>query len=573
MRVRGAELVVRALRDGGVRRVFGIPGTHNIELWDALERSSIEPVLVADERSGAFLADGLARSSDEVAVLALVPGAGATHAASGIAEAFLDQVPVTVLATGIRTDTGAAYQLHDIDQMALLAPVVRAAIPVREAVEIYPAVRRALELARSGVPGPVVVEVPANLLMLTQRVGDLRYEPEPWRPPEPEPGLVEEVARRLNLARRPLLYVGWGARRAVRELLRVAEALRAPVATTIQGKGVFPEDHPLFLWNGLGAQAPPFVRRIARAADCVLAVGCRFAEVATGSYGFELPPELIHVDLDPAVPGRNYPVSLAVTADAHAFLAALAPLLDERPADRELEVAIADGHAALRRQWRRRRSEGRVTPAALFEALAGLVARDAIFVTDSGNGTFLAMEHLRLGGPGRFLAPVDFSAMGYAVPAAMGAKLAHPGRDVVALPGDGAFLMTGTELATAAARRLGVLVVVLRDGKLNQIAQFQRIPLGRETCTRLPAYSVTEVARGLGCEAFAAAVDGELGPALEAALEAARAGRPAVVEVALDPEVRTWFTRGVVRTNFFRLPPGDRVRMLARAVARRIRRP
>lgn len=572
-RIRGSELVVEALEAEGVRWTFGIPGTHNIELYDALDRSRIEPVLITDERSGAFLADAIGRSGGDVGVLNLVPGAGATHAASGIAEAFMDQVPLVVLLCGIRADTGAAFQLHSIDQAAMLRPIAKAVYQVREAGEIVPAVRGAFAEARSGIPGPVVVEIPANLLMLTQEVDDQPWSPRRWEPPGPVEEVVAAAAEALAAAERPLLYVGRGARAAGPQLVRLAEALRSPVATTIQGKGVFPEHHPLFLWNGLGAQAPPFVRRIGSAADCVLAIGCRFAEVATGSYGFELPENLIHVDLDPAVPGANYPARLAVVADAGRFLQALLPLVERREPDPRLEVQIAEGHRRVRAQERKRRSRLGVSPSLLFEALERLTGSGTIYVTDSGNGTFLAMEHLRLSGPDRFLGPVDFSCMGYSVPAAIGAKLAHPDRDVVGLAGDGAFLMTGMELLTASRMGVAPLIIVLRDGKLAQIAQFQRIPLGRETCSELPFYGLGEIASGLGCETFAVAADDGLEATLERALEVTREQRrPAVVDLAIDSSTKTWFTRGVVRTNFFRLPPRDRWRMLGRALLRRVRR-
>ncbi len=571
--VRGSQLAVEALETAGVRWTFGIPGTHNIELYDALDRSKVDPILVADERSAAFLADGIARSGGGVGVLNLVPGAGATHAASGIAEAFMDQVPMVVLSCGIRNDTGTAFQLHSIDQVRLLQPISKAVHTVSSASEIYPAIRRAFEEAVRGVPGPVVVEIPANLLMLTQEVEDAVWTAEPWDPVAPDPELVDRAVAKLERAQRPLLYVGRGAAGAVPQVIRLAEALRSPVATTIQGKGVFPERHPLFLWNGLGAQAPPFVRKIGAAADCVLAIGCRFAEVATGSYGFELPRELIHVDLDAHVFDRNYQAALSIESDAGRFLDAVLAAIGRRQPVKQVEVAIAEGHRQVVADWRRWRSEKSVTPWLVFDLLQEMTGKGAIYTADSGNGTFLAMEHLRLDAPNRFLAPVDFSAMGYSVPAAIGAKLSHPDRDVVALSGDGAFLMTGMELLTASRLGVAPLVLVLRDGMLVQIAQFQRIPLGRATCSELPLYGLGEIAAGLGCETLCVAHDDVLEETLEKALQITREERrPVVLDVAIDYSQSTWFTKGVVKTNFFRLPRRDRWRMLGRALVRRVRR-
>jgi len=570
-RLRGSKLVVAALRDEGVRHTFGIPGTHNIELYDALaDEPSIEPVLVTDEQAASFLADGVSRTSDQVGVLNVVPGAGVTHCLSGVAEAYLDHVPMVVLACGIRSDTGAAYQLHDIDQIAILRPVTKSAVRVRTADEIYPAIRRAFDVARSGCPGPTAVEIPADLMMLTQDAAEPRHEPMPDPVAPPDPEQVRAAARLLVEAEHPAVYVGAGAAGAAGLLPELAERLGAPVTTTISGKGVFPERHPLWLWNGFGAQAPRFVRDVMDRCDCLLAVGCRFGEVATGSYGLTPPRRLIHVDVDPTVFGRNYPVELAAAADARGFVSALLDALEGGARRPDLEAEIAAGHEEVLAKWRDTISGDGVTPWRLFEALQRHCREDAVYATDSGNGTFLAMEHLRLARPGRFLAPVDFSCMGYSVPAAIGAAFANPGRDVVALAGDGALLMTGLELVTAAAYRVAPLVCVLHDGQLGQIAQFQRIPLNRSTCTDLPAFDLGAFATAVGARYFRVTRDHELDTVLPEALELTRSFVPALVDVHVDYAEKTYFTRGVVATNFWRFPWPDRFRMLGRALYRRL---
>jgi acetolactate synthase-1/2/3 large subunit len=572
MRTRGSKLVVQALRDEGAKHVFGIPGTHNIELWDALsDEESVQSVLVADERGAAFMADGLARTSGEVGVLNLVPGAGVSQAMSGIAEAYMDGVPVVVLACGIRSDTGHAYQLHAVDQAAMLWPVVKDVRQVRRAAEIYPAVRRAFQIARRETPGPVVVEIPANLYMLVQEVESVGFEPDPELPAEPDRDLVEQAAKMLAAAKQPALYLGFGAAGAAELLVPLAEQLGAPVTTTFSGKGVYPEDHPLFLWNGFGAQAPKFVRQVMDRCDCLLAIGCRFSEVTTGSYGLDIPENLVHVDINAEVFNRNFQAKVAIRADARLFVEALCELIEGERPWQTLGERITEGHRRVREQWQRSPDETRVSPIHLFEALQRHCSADTIFATDSGNGTFLAMEQLRLmGGPGCFIAPVDFSCMGYAVPAAIGAALANPGRDVVALPGDGALLMTGLELLTAGSYRAAPLVCVLRDGKLAQIAQFQKIPMNRETASVLPDYSVQGLAETVGAKYFRVIRDHELDTVVPAALEVTRDGRPAVVEVAIDYSRKTYFTKGVVKTVFWRLPWGDRLRMLGRALKRRL---
>jgi acetolactate synthase-1/2/3 large subunit len=215
-------------------------------------------------------------------------------------------------------------------------------------------------------------------------------------------------------------------------------------------------------------------------------------------------------------------------------------------------------------------SDGRVSPHLLLNALQATFGPETIFTSDSGNGTFLAVEGLRLEKPGRLLAPVDFSCMGYAVPAAIGAKLARPGAPVVALAGDGAFLMTGLELLTAAQNGLGVAVFVLRDRELAQIAQFQATALGRKASSTLADHDLLGLARALGAEALAISTDGEIRSVVSSAKEIADAGRPVLVEVAIDYSVKTFFTRGVVKTNFLRLPWADRLRFVLRALARKL---
>ncbi|HEU5320633.1 MAG TPA: thiamine pyrophosphate-binding protein, partial [Methylomirabilota bacterium] len=368
MKKTGAALVVKALEDEGIPFTFGIPGTHNIELYDALaESKSVRPVLVTDEQSAGFMADAVWRASGRMACANLVPGAGLTHALSGIAEAFMDTVPLLVLGCGIRRDTGMGYQLHDVDQLAIVRPVTKGQLLPTRGEDIYPMIRRACRLAREGAPGPVMVEIPANLYLTTHE-GETA-DPGPIAPPPAPPAAdLERAASLLAKARRPLLYLGLGARGAGAGLVALAERLEAPVSTTFQGKGVFPETHPLFLWPGFGDAAPGFARKIARGCDLTLAIGCRFGEVATASYGLTPPAPLVHVDIEPTVLGRNFEAEVAIAADAAAFLDALLPRLAPRPADAALRTRIREGHEGVWREWHEAAGT-RVTPALLLEAL------------------------------------------------------------------------------------------------------------------------------------------------------------------------------------------------------------
>lgn len=566
----GGDIVVRALEDEGVGFAFGIPGTHNIELYDSLIRStSVRPVLVTDEQSASFMADGVARASGQLAAVNVVPGAGLTHALSGIAEAYLDGVPMLVLACGIRRDTGMAFQLHDVDQLAIARPVTKAQLRAEHGSEIYATVRRACQVARSAPAGPVLVEIPAEHYFF--RHDAYLQAPEPWpAPPATQGDHVERARQWIGASRRPLLYLGLGAIQAGAALVALAERLNAPVATTISGKGIFDEKHALWLWCGFGAAAPSFVRKIAASCDLTVAIGCRFSEVGTGSYGMEPPGKLIHVDVDPSVLGKNYPADLPVVSDAANFVTSLLPHLTSRSVDESLRRDIRSGHEEVRQGWATPDNSEGVSPPYLLETVQKLVGDDAVYTTDSGNGTFLAMECLRLPHPRSFLAPVDYSCMGYAVPGALGAALACPDRRVIALAGDGAFLMTGLELLTARQLNLPVMVLVLRDRELAQISQFEQIALGQKSCSELPDYDLAAICKGVRVEYLALHRNADVETILKQALTVTGSGLPVVVEVAIDYSQKTYFTRGVVRTNLGRLPWPDRIRFVLRALGRRL---
>ena len=388
----GAAIVLQALEDEGIRLAFGIPGTHNIELYDVLASSDlVRPVLVTDEQSASFMADAAWRASGVMACVNVVPGAGLTHAMSGIAEAFMDAVPMLVLGCGIRRDTGFAYQLHDIDQAAIVSAVTKGTFRPERGEEIYTTIRRACALAREGRPGPVFVEIPANFYLFKHDATTSWTEVKSSQ--AIDAAVLDRAAALLNSARRPLIYAGLGAAGARPELIRLAEMLEAPVATTFQGKGVFPESHPLSLWPGYGAAAPAFARKVASSCDVTLAVGCRFGEVATGSYGAPPPGRLIHIDIDAEVPGRNYPAEITIVADAQRALAGILERVATRDPDPELRRTISDGRAITTKEIETA-SEQKVSPGLLFSALQQRFGPETIFTADSGNGTFLAVEGL-----------------------------------------------------------------------------------------------------------------------------------------------------------------------------------
>lgn len=572
----GAELVAAALEAVGVTHTFGIPGTHNIELYDALARSSVEPVLVTDEQSAGFMADGFARSGGGLACANVVPGAGVTHVLSGIAEAYMDNVPLLVLTCGVRGDTGYRFQLHDIDQAALLRPICKAVLHVDEGWALPATLIEAARLAQSGAPGPVAVEVPAELYLKRHDWDPRDLPPTPGPRPPLDPAAVRRAATLLARAKQPLIHAGLGAVDAASSLRALAERLGAPVSTTFSGKGVISEHHPLWLWPGFGAACPKPLRRIARECDAALLIGARMGEISTGSYGLTLPEPSIQVDIDPAVLGANFSVDEAITADAGVFLDALHTELDrlETPSLRDwsaLAGGLAQAHARVAAEQGAPGRAGTIAPGELFAAVQRGFPEDTCYTSDSGNGTFLAVEHLRLDAPRRLLSPTDFSCMGYCLPAAIGAAFADPKRPVVGFAGDGALLMTGLELLTAVQHRLPVALFVLRDRELGQIASFQRTLTNAAPCSVLPDYDLSALAATARAPYRALEGASDIEEAVAWARAQVRDRGPCVVDVPIDYSHKTYFTRGVVRTNLTRLSWPDRLRMVSRALARRVR--
>jgi len=575
MKKTGAWLVRYALEQIGVRYTFGIPGVHNTETYDELNKSaSIQPVLVTHEAGAAFMADALSRTSDQVGTLLIVPAAGVTHAASGIGEAFLDGIPMLVIAGGIRTDTGKTFQLHEMDQHALLAPITKWTYKIETHEQIIPVIYEAYRVATTGEPGPVFVEVPVNLQLFPGEVSATpSYVAEPAQG-KPDSAAIQEAAKMLYAASSPGLFVGWGAVHASAETAAIADFLGAPVATTLQGLSAFPANHPLHTGMGIGPAAVPAAENAFRDCDSLLAVGNRFGEIGTASYGINPPANLVHVDINPRVFNANYPAAVSIEGDARAVMAellkALGALGPAKPDSGRLKAAIARDKQAYAAEWLAHDSKGRVNPARFFNELRTQLADDAIVVADDGNHTFLVAELMPIHTPRGFISPTDFNCMGYAAPAVTAAKLANPEKQVVGVIGDGAFLMTCMETLTAASLQLGAVYFIFNDGELSQISQAQEIPYNRKTCSVLQAVRFMGVADATGCEFVSIESDDACGPGIARALSLAAQNRPVIVDVKVDYSKRTRFTKGAVKTNLERFTLGNKARFIGRALYRKL---
>jgi acetolactate synthase-1/2/3 large subunit len=340
----------------------------------------------------------------------------------------------------------------------------------------------------------------------------------------------------------------------------------------MQGMSVFPYDHPLHTGMGFGPSAVPAAREAFADCDCLLAIGVRFAELATGSYGLPVPKTLIHADINPSVFDRNYPATVAVESDAALFARALLAALGQAGAEPRdaawLKRTIAEEKRAFRESWRGEANDEKVGPGIFFAELEKRLRRDAYVVVDDGNHTFLTAEQLPVYEPQHFISPTDFNCMGYAVPAAIGTKLSHPESQVVAIVGDGAFMMTALEILTAAVNELGCVFFVFHDGELGQIAQFQHIPLKYKTCTTIGDIRFEGVATATGAAYLRMENDHDAGPVIEEALALAAKGAPVIVDVNIDYSRKSEFTKGVVKVNLGRFPLGEKLRFIGRAVKR-----
>lgn len=547
----GAGQLVASLEQLGVDHVFGLPGTQNLALFEALRKSRrLRTVVATSELAASFMACGYGRASARPGVLVTIPGPGFTCALTGLAEAMLDSVPLLYIVGAPSTSPGTRFQLQAIDQAAMAAPVCKAVFTIGHPGEIAPTIARAHALALSGEPGPVLVEI-AEAAMGAPATpcgesvdGGSTARASPGRDPSAAaaeaPGArratLDAVAGAIAAARRIVIYAGQGALGDPAALQRLAQMLGAVVATTTSGRGVIAEDHPQVL--ACDARSQRLVALLERA-DLILALGVKFSH--NGAHGFRLQlarERLVHVDASRATLDGHYPARIAVAADVPDFVRELTTMLASAgpaPARRapdwpEAALAAArDGDESVRNAAAEPAfAHARPANAAgFFSMLRDALPRDAIVTTDSGRHQMLARRHFQVLCAGGLLVPTGLQSMGFALPAAIGAQLARPARKVVALVGDGGMLMTGMELLIAKRERLALTVIVFVDGHYGLIRQQQIDRHGHAHGTGLHNPDFAQWSAALGVRHFQ--FDGAR--SLHAALSARD---PALLEVAVD---------------------------------------
>jgi acetolactate synthase-1/2/3 large subunit len=498
------------LRQLGVTHVFGLPGTQNIDLFEELRLARLRTIVPTHELAAGFMANGYYRASGKPGVVTTIPGPGFTYMITALAEASHDSAAMLYIVEKPAAPTARRFALQAIDQHAIAAPLVKQIVDVDRADDVQAALYDAYRTCSEGEPGPVLLHVARAAF---DGPNTAYVDPPAASPNPPRTDDVEHVRARLAAAKRPLLFVGQGAAAAAPLVKELAEALNAPVVTTRSGRGIIAEDHPLSMRFDASAQGTEALNVLISQCDLVLALGCKFTQ--NGALGFRLEaPEgkLIHVDAGPHVLNANYPASRAIRADVAAFLEALGNRLHD-PSPPSAAAAIGTPRTATRHL---EPLVGGSTAEAFFQSLRRALPRDARLVTDTGLHQVLATRYFTALWPRGFIIPTDFQSMGFGLPAAIGAKLAEPERPVVALIGDGGFLMCGAEIRTAVRENVALAVIVFNDGAYGQIRMYQHAKFGRGHGIDLALPDIESYARALGASYFKA--DGYAEAALRQAL-------------------------------------------------------
>ncbi len=557
MRLTGGEIVVESLIKHGVPYAIGIPGHGSLALADAFigREDRIKLLHARQEMCAVHMADGYYRATGTPLMVFTSIGPGAINTAIGAATAYMESTAVMIISGNAQVHMRGQGLLQEIERAQdanfprVLEPVVKRCWKPDLAAKLPTVMARAFNQMLSGRRGPVLIDLPMDVQAADADVElPVAVERRAAGLVMPDPAQLERARRLLASAKRPVILVGGGVHsaRAYDELLALAETAGAAVVCTMQGKSAFPEDHPLYAWH-TGSKGTTVGLKMTSTADVLLAVGCRFADETACSYkdgvAFSIPPtKLIHIDIDPTEIGKNYPVAVGLCADAKPALAALAALLKGKRGDYR-KTAYFKELKAERDKWlahveRLRAIKTKLpTISRLLGEIRKTIARDAFVVHSSGNVQAQILQEFPFYVPGTCVTSGGFSCMGFALPAAMGVKLAMPGRQVVAVVGDGDFMMTMQELATAVELGLNVVTVVADNAGWLAIKDLQQAAFGKDrpsgTDFLLPdgtphLMDFAAIAAGMGCYSETVSKADDIAPALQRCLSA---GRPALLDV------------------------------------------
>jgi len=474
MEFNGAQMIIHLLERQGIKILFGIPGGANLPIYEALYHSNLRHILARHEQGAGFIAQGMARSTGRVAVCMATSGPGATNLLTAIADAKLDSVPMVAITGQVPAPLIGTDAFQEVDTYGLTLPITKHNFLVQDTEELLEVIPEAFRIAQSGRPGPVVVDVPKDIQARTM---DVQRWPDPAQAaplPECDGSIISRMADMIHQAERPVFYIGGGviAADAAEVLKQLARKNTIPVTSTLMGLGAVAHDDPLFL-GMLGMHGNAQTNVIMARADLIIALRIRFDDRATGKIEEFCPgAAIIHVDVDPSEIDKLKNATLGVCGDVKEILTRLLPEIknDERKAWQGDMAALKPSRAFACPE-----SKDMNHPASIIRFIGDFVPEDTIITTDVGQHQMWTAQPYPFRHPMTFLTSGGLGTMGFGLPAAIGAALAHPDQKIVCISGDGSFLMNLQELATLAENRLNIAIVILNNGHLGLVRQQQEL--------------------------------------------------------------------------------------------------
>ncbi|QWA10138.1 acetolactate synthase 3 large subunit [Sodalis ligni] len=541
----GAEMVVRSLIDQGVKHIFGYPGGAVLDIYDALHTvGGIEHILVRHEQGAAHMADGYARATGKVGVVLVTSGPGATNAITGIATAYMDSIPLVVISGQVASQLIGYDAFQECDMVGISRPVVKHSYLVKKTEDIPGVLKKAFYLASTGRPGPVVVDLPKDILSPAVKLPYLYPDSVSMRSYNPtvhgHKGQIRRALQTLLAAERPVIYTGGGAITSgcYQELRQLAEKLNIPVVSSLMGLGSFPGTHRQSL-GMLGMHGTYEANMAMHRADVIFAVGVRFDDRTTNNLLKYCPDaQVLHIDVDPASISKTVTADIPIVGDARQVLIQMLEQLDQNDKRQPFD-ALRDWWQDIE-QWRGRHClnydhhSGKIKPQAVIETLYRLTGGDAYVASDVGQHQMFAALYYPFDKPRRWINSGGLGTMGFGLPAALGVKLALPEETVICVTGDGSIQMNIQELSTALQYGLPVVVVSLNNRYLGMVKQWQdMIYSGRHSQSYMESLpDFVKLAEAYGHVGISIQTPEELEPKLTAAL--AQKNRLVFVDVMVD---------------------------------------
>jgi acetolactate synthase-1/2/3 large subunit len=477
-RLTGAEIVWATLVGEGVTDVFGYPGGAILPVYDALRKFPIHHTLVRHEQGAAHMADGYARASGKVGVAIATSGPGATNLVTGIATAMLDSIPVVCITGNVSSKVLGTDAFQEVDITGITLPVTKHNFLINKAEDIAPAIRHAFQIARSGRPGPVLVDITKDAQQASAIFDFEAAKPKPYRP---HPMLhvhdadLNKAAELIRNAKRPVILAGHGVSEsgAMEQVRTLAERTQTPVALTLLGLGVFPASHPLNL-GMMGMHGETWVNNAIQEADLLIACGMRFDDRVTGTLSsYAQKAKKIHIEIDPAEINKNVKVDVALVGDLREVLEELLPRVAHREDGAWLKTIEANKGTSAVRDIKNLPDSGHLYAAHVIHDIWRMTGGDAIVVTDVGQHQMWEAQYFHHEKPRTLVTSGGLGTMGFALPAAIGAKFACPEKEVWVVVGDGGFQMTSAELSTIAQEGIKINIAVINNGYLGMVRQWQ----------------------------------------------------------------------------------------------------